>query len=144
MEPKSVAECRRPQTPPTHLREKSFATISLPLKLYSFRRRHRILCHAASHLTCDRKVQLIPARSVPEADMNLATKRMATLASCALALTLIMSGIALARDEDDYYRRGNPDQARNYGYQNGYNDGAKHGRHEGREHDPNDYRTPDW
>lgn len=77
--------------------------------------------------------------------MNLAMKRTVIVASCALVLTLVMGGVALARDDDDdYYRRGNPDQARNYGYQNGYSDGAKHGRHEGREHDPNDYQTPDW
>ena len=77
--------------------------------------------------------------------MNFAMKRTITLTSCAVALTLIMSGVALARDDDDdYYRRGNAEQARNYGYQNGYNDGAKHGRHEGREHDANDYHPPDW
>lgn len=64
-----------------------------------------------------------------------------------LAATLALSGLALAqrgRDYDDgYYRGGNFDQARQAGYQRGYNDGVGKGRHEGREHDPNDYRTPD-
>ncbi len=78
--------------------------------------------------------------------MNPAMKRAFLMASCVLALAMVMSGAALAHDgdDDDYYRAGNPAQARNYGYQNGYRDGAKHGRHEGRERDPNDYRTPDW
>ncbi len=77
--------------------------------------------------------------------MNPAMKRTITMASCALALILIMTGGALAHeDDDDYYRQGNPAQARSYGYQNGYRDGAHHGREEGREHDPNDYQTPDW
>jgi hypothetical protein len=66
------------------------------------------------------------------------------MASYALAVTLVLGGVALARDnDDDYYRQGNSAQARQYGYQNGYNDGARHGR-EGRRHDPNDYQTPDW
>ena len=77
--------------------------------------------------------------------MSIAAKRTLKVASCAVVLTLIMSGVALAHDDDDdYYRQGNPQQARSYGYQNGYSEGAKHGRHEGREHDPNDYQTPDW
>lgn len=73
-------------------------------------------------------------------------KRTLAITSCTLALTLAMSGIALAhdRDDDDYYRQGYPGQARNYGYQNGYRDGANRGRHEGRERDPNDYQTPGW
>jgi hypothetical protein len=66
------------------------------------------------------------------------------MASYALAVTLVLGGVALARDDDDYYRGGHSAQARQYGYQNGYRDGARHGREEGREHDPNDYQTPDW
>jgi len=69
--------------------------------------------------------------------------RTARMASYALAVTLVLGGVALARDDDDYYRQGNSGQARQYGYQNGYRDGARHGREEGREHDPNDYQTPD-
>ncbi len=66
-------------------------------------------------------------------------------AAYATALTLVMSGFALAHDDDDdYYRQGDTAQARQYGYQKGYNDGISKGRHEGRERDPNDYRTPDW
>src|SRR5262250_836566 len=77
--------------------------------------------------------------------MSLAMKRTATLSTCALALTLIMSGVALAHDNDDYYyRQGSPQEARNYGYQRGYSDGTNRGRHEGRERDPNDYHAPDW
>ena len=60
-------------------------------------------------------------------------------------LTLVLGGLARAQwdDDDDYYRRGNGDQARQYGYQNGYRDGVKQGRHEGRENDPEDFRVPD-
>ena len=69
-------------------------------------------------------------------------------AACAVAVTLAMSGVSLAQydrdDYDGYYRQGNTDQARQYGYQNGYNDGVSKGRHEGRERDPYDYQTPDW
>ena len=78
---------------------------------------------------------------------NSIMTRTMRMAAYALAVTLILGGVALAHDrddDDDYYRQGNPAQARQYGYQNGYNDGARHGRHEGREHDPNDYQTPDW
>jgi hypothetical protein len=80
---------------------------------------------------------------VPQEDIMF---RIARMTSYALAITLLMSGIALAqyRDDDDYYGRGNPAQARQYGYQNGYRDGARHGHHEGREHDPYDHRTPEW
>jgi len=76
------------------------------------------------------------------------------MSAYALAATLALSGFALAqrdrdRDDDDdrndgYYRGGNYDQARQYGYQRGYNDGIGKGRHEGREHDPYDYQTPDY
>lgn len=76
------------------------------------------------------------------------TLRMATLAAIAM---LVLSGFAVAQrdwdrdgDDDGYYRGGNANQARQYGYQRGYNDGVDKGRHEGREHDPFDYRTPDW
>ncbi len=67
--------------------------------------------------------------------------RLATL----FVATLALSGLALAqRDgDDDYYRRGNGAEARQYGYQNGYRDGVKQGRHEGRESDPEDFRVPD-
>ncbi len=69
-------------------------------------------------------------------------------AACAVAVTLVMSGVSLAQydrdDYDGYDRQGNTDQARQYGYQNGYNAGVSKGRHEGRERDPNDYQTPDW
>ena len=69
------------------------------------------------------------------------------MAACAVAVTVALSGMALAqygRDDDDgYYRQGNSARARQYGYQQGYNDGVSKGRHEGREHDPYDYQTPD-
>jgi len=70
-------------------------------------------------------------------------KRMLRMAAYAVAVALVMSGLALARDDDDYYRNGNA-QTRQYGYDRGFRDGADRGRHEGREHDPGDYRTPDW
>ncbi len=66
------------------------------------------------------------------------------MAAFALAVTLLVSGFALARDDDDYYRRGGTDQARQYGYEKGFHDGVGKGHHEGREHDPYDYRSPDW
>jgi len=74
---------------------------------------------------------------------NSVIKRTVKMASYALAITLVLGGVALARDDDDYYRQGNSAQARQYGYQNGYNEGARYGR-EGRRHDPDDYRTHDW
>jgi len=74
--------------------------------------------------------------------------RQMKIAALAIAVTLVLSGFALAQDRDDdddgYYQQGNSAQARQYGYQNGYRDGYSKGRHEGRENDPNDYRTPDW
>src|SRR5258708_16694988 len=79
--------------------------------------------------------------------------RTVKMSAYALAATLALSGFALAQrdrdydndgDRDVYYRNGNFDQARQSGYQRGYNDGVGKGRHEGREHDPNDYQTPDW
>ena len=73
---------------------------------------------------------------------NSIIKRTVRMASYALAVTLVLGGVALARD-DDYYRQGNPAQARQYGYQNGYNDGARYGR-EGHRHDLSDYQTSDW
>lgn len=48
----------------------------------------------------------------------------------------------MAQDYDDY--RGGGNQARQYGYENGFRDGQRRGLHEGRENDPNDYHTPDW
>jgi hypothetical protein len=65
------------------------------------------------------------------------------LAACVVAVTLIVSGLALA-DDDDYYRGGSPQQAHQYGYQNGYQDGVRHGQHEARENDPNDFQSRDW
>jgi hypothetical protein len=70
----------------------------------------------------------------------------------AAVVALSLSGLALARDgdgdrdrDDGYYRgRGNPAQARQYGYQSGYRDGYGHGREEGRERDPRDFRSEDW
>ena len=73
------------------------------------------------------------------------------MSAYALAATLALSGLALAQRDRDYdhdgdngyYGGGNFDQARQAGYQRGYNDGVGNGRHEGREHDPYDYKTPD-
>ncbi len=65
------------------------------------------------------------------------------LAACLVAVTLMVSGLALA-DDDDYYRRSNPQQAHQYGYQNGYQDGLRKGQHEARENDPNDFQSRDW
>jgi len=61
-----------------------------------------------------------------------------------LVVTLALNALARAQwDDDDYYRRSNGAEARQYGYQNGYRDGVKQGRHEGRENDPEDFRVPD-
>jgi len=71
--------------------------------------------------------------------------RQIRMAALAVAVTLALSGFALARDDDDYrYDRGSYDQTHQYGYNSGYRDGIDKGRHEGRENDPYDYRTPDW
>ena len=81
--------------------------------------------------------------------------RKSRMAAFTVVVTLALSGLALAqgrygdrdgdRDDDDgYYRRGNHNQAREYGHQNGYRDGYARGQHEGRENDPSDFRTPDW
>ena len=58
----------------------------------------------------------------------------------ALVAAFAMSSFALAQydDDDRYSRRGNGDQAHQYGYQSGYRDGYSKGRHEGRENDPGD------
>jgi hypothetical protein len=66
------------------------------------------------------------------------------MAAFTLAVTLLVGGFAMARDDDDYYRRRGSNQAQQYGYQNGFHDGVNKGRHEGRERDPSDYQTPDW
>lgn len=68
------------------------------------------------------------------------------LAAYAVAVTLVLSGLALAHDDDDDYRgyQGNSAQAHQYGYDNGYRDGQRHGREEARENDPNDFRTRDY
>jgi len=65
------------------------------------------------------------------------------LAAFVVAVTLAASSLAFA-DDDDYYRRGNPQQAHQYGFQNGYQDGLRHGQHEARENDPNDFQSRDW
>jgi hypothetical protein len=65
------------------------------------------------------------------------------LAACVVAITLTVSGLALA-DDDDYYRGGNRTQAHQYGFQNGYQDGLRRGQHEARENDPNDFQSRDW
>ncbi len=68
-------------------------------------------------------------------------------AAFAVAVTLVLGGLALAqyRDSDDYYyNRDNGAQARQYGYQNGYRDGLHKGKHEGRENDPGDFRSREW
>jgi hypothetical protein len=65
------------------------------------------------------------------------------LAILSVALIVGLAGLAQAQwDDDDYYRRGDGYQARQYGYQNGYRDGVKQGRHEGRENDPEDFHVP--
>jgi hypothetical protein len=70
------------------------------------------------------------------------------MAAYALAITLLFSGLALARDhdddDDDRGYRGNSAQAHQYGYDNGYRDGMRHGREEARENDPADFRTRDY
>jgi hypothetical protein len=72
--------------------------------------------------------------------------RTVRMAAFALSVTLLLSGFALARDDDGRYYRGsgNSSQARQYGYQNGYRDGVNRGREEGRERDRNDGRDADW
>lgn len=69
--------------------------------------------------------------------------RRMTVAAGVVAVTLIVSGLALA-DDDGYSRRANPAQAHQYGFQNGYQDGLRHGREEARENDPNDFQNRDW
>lgn len=65
------------------------------------------------------------------------------LAAGLVAVTLMVTSLALA-DDDDYHRRGNPQQAHQYGFQSGYQDGLRHGQHEARENDPNDFQSRDW
>lgn len=64
-------------------------------------------------------------------------------ATWVMAVTVALSGLALAhdRDRDDDYDRGDRSQARQYGYRSGYRDGLRKGQHEGRENDPGDFRT---
>ena len=66
------------------------------------------------------------------------------MAASALAISLVLSGFALASDGDRYYGARNGSQAEQYGYQNGYRDGINRGREEGREHDRYDGRSVDW
>ena len=82
--------------------------------------------------------------SLEEAVKKLVLNRSMGIAGCALAIALIMGGVATADDDDDYYREGSSAQARQYGYENGYRDGVNQGRHEGRENDPYDFHSPDW
>lgn len=73
--------------------------------------------------------------------------RQMRMAAFAVALTVVLSGFALAQrdaDDDGYYNPRGYGQAQQNGYQNGYHDGYSKGQHEGRERDPNDYQTPDW
>lgn len=69
------------------------------------------------------------------------TMRMAAFAA---AMTLVLGGLALAHDGDDYYYGRNNGSARQYGYQNGYRDGVNRGLEEGRERDRYDGRNVDW
>jgi hypothetical protein len=64
------------------------------------------------------------------------------MAALAVAMTLVFGGLALA-DEDDYYR-GNPGQARQYGYQQGYSDGFRHGREDRAENEAYNLQNDDW
>jgi hypothetical protein len=70
-----------------------------------------------------------------------------TVRTAALAVTFILglslAGMAQHDYDDGYYRGGDQNQARQYGYQNGYRDGVARGREEGLENDRFDYRTPD-
>jgi len=68
------------------------------------------------------------------------------MAALAVALTLAFGGLALAHDndDDDDYYRGNPAQARQYGYQQGYSDGFRHGREDRAENGGYDFRSEDW
>lgn len=75
--------------------------------------------------------------------LRLMMTRRLQLAACVVAVTLIMSGLALA-DDDDYNRGGNPAQAHQYGFQNGYQDGLRRGQHEARENDPGDFQSREW
>jgi hypothetical protein len=71
-------------------------------------------------------------------------RRQVRMTALAIFALLVLGTVALAQDADDYYRRGNAAEARQYGYDNGFRDGEKRGRHEGHENDPYDYHTPDW
>jgi len=66
------------------------------------------------------------------------------MAALAMAMTLVFSGLALAHDDDDDYYRGNPGQARQSGYQQGYSDGFRHGREDRAENGGYDFRSEDW
>ena len=66
------------------------------------------------------------------------------MAALAISIVMALGTLVSAQDWDDYYRGGNGSQARQYGYNRGFQDGEKKGRHEGRENDPYDYHTPDW
>ncbi len=67
------------------------------------------------------------------------------MAALVVAVTLVVSGLALAHDDDDDngYYRGNVAQARQYGYQNGYRDGFRHGREDRFRRGGYDFRSED-
>ncbi|MGB9074861.1 MAG: hypothetical protein WCC22_19655 [Terriglobales bacterium] len=70
------------------------------------------------------------------------------MAAYALAATLVMSGVALADDDDgNYYGQGNPAQARQRGYQESYSNGFRSGYSEASQnwYDGDDRRPhDDW
>ena len=70
-------------------------------------------------------------------------RRRIRMVAIAVSLFLGLGTLAVAQDYGDY-DRGGGNQARQYGYENGFRDGQRRGQHEGRENDPNDYHTPDW
>jgi len=70
-------------------------------------------------------------------------RRPMRITAVAISIVLALGTLAAAQDYDDYYR-GGFNQARQYGYDNGFRDGQRRGQHEGRENDPYDYHTPDW
>jgi hypothetical protein len=70
-------------------------------------------------------------------------RRQLRTVAMAVSLFVALGTFTVAQDYDDY-NRGGGNQARQYGYDNGFRDGQRRGQHEGRENDPYDYHTPDW
>lgn len=70
--------------------------------------------------------------------------RKVTLSAVLMALTLMLSGAALAHDYDDDDHRGSGGQARRNGYQQGYNDGFRHGRDDREDRRGYSMRSEDW